>query len=63
MKSPQRNQVELHPVELHSPLAQEHLNRTVWAFVQSMDLAALYARIKSVSRCGGALRRAAHGQP
>jgi len=53
----------LHPVELHSPLAQEHLNRTVWAFVQSMDLAALYARIKSVSRCGGALRRAAHGQP
>lgn len=52
--SPQRDQVELRAVDLQSLLAPDHPARTVWAFVQSMDLAPLYARIKSVTGRGGA---------
>ena len=52
--SPQRNQVELRPVDLESLLAPDHPARTVWAFVQALDLRPLYARIKSVAGRGGA---------
>lgn len=52
--SPQRDQVELRAVDLESLLVADHPVRTVWAFVQSMDLAPLYARIKSVAGRGGA---------
>jgi transposase len=52
--SPQRHQVELRPVDLDALLAPDHPARTVWAFVQALDLAALYATIKSVSGRGGA---------
>ena len=52
--SPQRDQVELRAVDLQSLLTPEHPARTVWAFVQSMDLAPPYARIKSVAGRGGA---------
>lgn len=52
--SPQRHQVELRPVDLDALLAPDHPARTVWAFVQTMDLAPLYARIKSVAGRGGA---------
>lgn len=52
--TPQRNQVELRAVDLEALLAPDHAARTVWAFVQSMDLAPLYARIKSVAGRGGA---------
>ena len=47
----QRHQVELRPMDLDASLAVDHPARTVWAFVQSMDLSALYAAIKS--RQGG----------
>lgn len=43
----QRHQIELRPVDLDALLAADHPARTVWAFVQSMDLSALYAGIKS----------------
>lgn len=52
--TPQRNQVELRAVDLEALLGPDHAARTVWAFVQSMDLAPLYARIKSVAGRGGA---------
>jgi len=52
--SPQRNQVELRPVDLESLLTHDHAARTVWAFVQALDLAPLYTRIKSVAGRGGA---------
>lgn len=52
--SPQRNQVELRPVDLESLLTHDHATRTVWAFVQALDLAPLYTRIKSVAGRGGA---------
>lgn len=43
----ERRQVELRPVDLDATLPPNHPARTVWAFVQSMDLAPLYAGIKS----------------
>lgn len=43
----ERHQVELRPVDLDATLPPNHPARTVWAFVQSMDLAPLYAGIKS----------------
>jgi transposase len=52
--SPQRHQVELRPVDMDALLSPDHAVRTVWAFVQTMDLAPLYARIKSVAGRGGA---------
>jgi transposase len=54
--SPQRDQVELRACDLDSLLPPDHPARTVWAFVQSLDLAPLYARIKAVQ--GGAGRPA-----
>lgn len=52
--TPQRDQIELRAVDLQALLAPDHAARTVWAFVQSMDLAPLYTRIKSVAGRGGA---------
>lgn len=52
--SPVRNQVELRPVDLDALLTPDHPARTVWAFVQAMELAPLYARIKSAGSRGGA---------
>lgn len=50
----QRNQVELRAVDLEATLAPDHPVRTVWAFVRSLDLAPLYARIRSVEGRAGA---------
>lgn len=52
--SPVRDQVELRPVDLDALLTPDHPARTVWAFVQAMKLAPLYARIKSAGSRGGA---------
>ena len=54
--SPQREQIELRACDLDSLLAPDHPARTVWAFVQSLQLAPLYACIKAVQ--GGAGRPA-----
>ena len=50
----QRHQVELRAVDLDAVLAPDHAARTVWAFVESLDLGPLYARIKSVQGRAGA---------
>jgi transposase len=50
----QRDQVELRAVDLDAVLSPDHAARTVWAFVQSLDLAPLYAGIKSVQGRAGA---------
>src|SRR5574337_949545 len=52
--SPQRHQVELRPVDLDALLASDHPARAVLAFVQVLELAPLYARIKSAGSRGGA---------
>lgn len=48
VQSAVRNQVELRASDLDSTLPAEHQARAVWAFVQSLDLQALYARIRAV---------------
>jgi transposase len=50
---PQRNQIELRPVDLDATLAPEHPARAVWAFVEGLDLWALYRDIGSVEGRAG----------
>ena len=45
---PNRCQLELRPTDLESRLPEDHRARAVWAFVEGLDLSALYARIESV---------------
>jgi len=49
----QRDQIELRACDLDSLLGGDHAARTVWAFVQSLDLAPLHARIKAVECAAG----------
>jgi transposase len=51
---PNRAQVELRPCHLEALIGEDHAVRTVWAFVQGMDLSPLYRRIRAVE--GGAGR-------
>src|SRR6266542_2520066 len=44
----QRNQIALRPVDLEATVGPEHAVRDVWAFVERLDLSALYAEIGSV---------------
>jgi len=48
VQSAVRNQVELRACDLDSALPADHQARAVWAFVQSLDLQALYAQIRAV---------------
>lgn len=43
---PNRNQIELRPMDLESLLPEGHRARLVWAWVERQDLSALYATIK-----------------
>jgi transposase len=53
LMTPQRDQIEWRACDLDSLLPADHAARTVWAFVQSLDLAPLYARIKAVEGAAG----------
>ena len=48
-----RDQIELRACDLDSLLGADHAGRTVWAFVQSLDLGALHAKIKAVEHAAG----------
>lgn len=48
VQSAVRNQVELRACDLDAALPADHQARAVWAFVQSLDLQALYAQIRAV---------------
>ena len=48
VKMPNRRQLELRAVDLESSVAEDHRVRIVWAYVERLDLSALYARIKAV---------------
>jgi len=55
---PNRYQIELRPVDLDATLAPKHPARAVWAFVEGLDLSALYRDIGSVEgRAGRAASR------
>lgn len=49
----QRDQIELRACDLDSLLGADHGARTVWAFVQSLDLGPLHAKIKAVEHAAG----------
>ena len=48
VQRPDRNQVELRPVDLEGLLPADHRARLVWAFVEDLDLAPLYRAIRAV---------------
>jgi transposase len=52
-RSPNRDQLELHPCALEDLVAEDHPVRAVWAFVQGMDLSALYEGIRAVEGRAG----------
>lgn len=49
----QRNQIALRPMDLEATVGAEHAVRDVWAFVERLDLSALYAEIGSVEGSAG----------
>jgi transposase len=49
----QRNQIALRPVDLEATVGPDHPVRNVWAFVERLDLSALYAPIGSVEGAAG----------
>lgn len=48
VKRPERRQVQWRPLALDECLAEDHRARLVWAYVESLPAAALYAPIRSV---------------
>ena len=53
LQRPQRDQITLRPSDLESLLPADHRARLVWAFVESLDLAAFHARIRAVEGHSG----------
>jgi len=53
LQRPNRGQVELRSVDLDGLLPADHRARLVWAFVEGLDLAPLYDRIKAVEGHAG----------
>lgn len=49
----ERNQIELRAVDLEATIALDHPARSVWAFVDRLDLSALYGAIGSVEGRAG----------
>lgn len=49
----ERNQIALRPVDLEATVGPDHPVRNVWAFVERLDLSALYAEIGSVEGAAG----------
>ena len=49
----QRNQIALRPIDLEATLSAEHPARSVWAFVERLDVSGLYGEIGSVEGRAG----------
>jgi transposase len=47
LREPQRDQIELRPMDLDSLIGEDHLARVVWAIVEELDLSELYNQIKA----------------
>jgi transposase len=47
VRTAQRNQLEMRAVDLDSTLPEEHVARSIWSFLERMDLSKFYARIKA----------------
>lgn len=53
VKRPEREQIAFRPMALEWLLPSDHRARTVWAFVEGLDLEPLYARIRAVEGKAG----------
>ncbi len=53
VQRPQRDQITLRPTDLESLLPADHRARLVWAFVEGLDLAPLYERIRATEGHAG----------
>ncbi len=53
LQRPNREQVELRPLDLEGLLPPDHRARIVWDFVEGLDLGPLYAAIKAVAGHAG----------
>ena len=53
IQRPNRSQLELRSVDLDGLLPVDHRVRLVWAFVEGLDLAPLYARIRALEGSAG----------
>lgn len=53
MIGPDRGQLRWDMVDLDSPLPEDHRARTVWAFVENLDLGEFYDRIKARDEMAG----------
>lgn len=53
VKQPDRTQLHWDMVDLEALLPKDHRARVVWAFVESLDLAPLYAKIKARDEVAG----------
>lgn len=52
---PERSQVEIHTASLDELVAPDHPVRSIWSFVESLDMSEMYGRIKAAgSRPGRA---------
>jgi transposase len=47
LREPKRDQIELRPVDLDSLIAEDHVVRVIWAYVERLDLRELEDRIKA----------------
>src|SRR4051794_28862469 len=48
VKRPERSQVEIRFASLNEMIPSDHRVRSVWSFVEGLDLSALYREIKAV---------------
>jgi hypothetical protein len=54
LRRPNRNQLHLHSFDLEALVPDDHLARSVWAVVETLDLRALYDKVGSVEGGPGA---------
>ena len=53
LREPVRNQIELRPVDLNSLIGADHPARTIWAYVERLDLGALEERVRARTHTPG----------
>ena len=53
VQRPERHQIEWRPLAINSLLPADNRARAVWAYVDSLDLSALYSKIQAVEGTAG----------
>ena len=56
VKQAQRDQIQWRDASLDQLVPKDHRVRAVWAYVDSLDLTALYEKIRAVERASGGTR-------